>query len=117
MMLRVLAGRQLGLRHVVLRVDRFGRFAVVVAGLQRGRVGLGDLRLLAELVVDVPQRRLERPIVQPEHQAHREEVAAAVGFLLAQSEPFDRQPRELGHRRLCATRYDLRLPSSSGLVS
>ena len=44
MMLVYLPGGQLGLRHVELRVDRLDRFAVVVAGLERGRVGLGDFR-------------------------------------------------------------------------
>ena len=93
----VRAGRQLGFGDVVLRVDRLDRFAVVVAGLEGGRVGLGDFGPLAELVLDVAERRIERPVVEPIDQSHGEEVAAAVGVFLAQAEAFHGEPRELGH--------------------
>ena len=86
----VLAGRQLRLGNVKLRVDRLDRVAVVIAGLQRRRVRLRHFRLLAELLVDESQRRIQRPIVQPEHQPHREEVAAQVGLFLAQAETLAR---------------------------
>ena len=48
-MLVYLPGVELGLRHVELRVDRFDRFAVVVAGLQGGRVGLAISGFLPNL--------------------------------------------------------------------
>ena len=91
------AGGQLGLVDRVLAGHGVGRFAVVVAGLQGPAVGLGHGRHLAELFVDVAQRRLERAVVEPEDQAHGVEVAAAVALLLAQAQAFDGQTREPGH--------------------
>jgi hypothetical protein len=95
------AGRQLGPVHPVLGREGLGRFAIVVAGHQRLAVGVGDTRrLFGEFGVDISQGRIERAIVQPEHQAHGEEVAAAVALLLPQAAPFDRQAGELGHVHL-----------------
>ena len=117
-MLRVLAGRELGLRDVELCVDRFNRFAVVVAGLQSGGIGAGDFRFLAELVFDVPQRRLERPIVEPEDETHREEVAAAVFFFLAELQALDRETRQFRHRHFVhAIRFERAVFERAGFVA
>ena len=85
----VLAGRELGRSDLVLGVDRLDGLAVVEPGLQGPGVRLGDFRLLAELRLDEPQRGVHRPVVEPEQQAHGEEVAAAVGFFGAQPEALD----------------------------
>ncbi len=51
------AGRQLGLRHVVVLREGFRGLAVVVAGLERRDVGLGDLGVaVAEALFDVLDR-------------------------------------------------------------
>ena len=115
---RVLAGRELGLGDVELGVDRFDRFAVVVAGLQSGGIGSGDFRFLAELVFDVAERRLERAIVEPEHETHREEVAAAVFFFLAEFQAFDRETRQLRHRHFVdAIRFERAVFERAGVVA
>ena len=74
-----------------------GGFAVVVASDQGTTIGLGDVRMLAELVVDIAHRRIERTIVEPEDQAHCIEVSAAVGVFRAETEPFNGVAREPGH--------------------
>ena len=45
--------------------------------------------LLAELLVDPAERRLQRPVVEPVHQAQREEVLAASISLVVKPEAFE----------------------------
>ena len=83
--LRYVPGGKLGLGDLVLLGKQLGGFAVVVAGLERQRLGLRDGRLLGEFLVDVAQRRLHRPAVEPVDQAEGEHVLAAIDVLGAQA--------------------------------
>ena len=74
------AGLDLRLRHAVVDWHGVGRLAVVVAGFQRAGVGLEDGRIFAELLLDIAECRLQRPLIQPIDQAKREEVLDAVGL-------------------------------------
>ena len=98
--LAVLAGGEPGLGDLVLLVKQLCGLAEVIAGLEGQRVGRGDLRLLAEFLADVLQRRLQRPPVQPVHQTQRVHVLAPVGVLGA-------EPRLLGRRRVHFVDRDL----------
>ena len=100
--LAVLARRDDGLLHLVVRGEDFGRVGEVVAGLQGDLVGLHDLRVLLELRAYPFERRLHRAVVEPVEQAEREEVLAAIHLLarqldagLLQSADVDRRDREL----------------------
>ena len=96
--LAILARPDRGLGHLVMRDEGLGRLAVKVARLQRANIRLGNRRLLAELLLDHSQRRLQRSIVQPVHQPQGEKVLASVRFLQAQAQPLDGVPSQLGHR-------------------
>ena len=74
-------GGKLRRRNLVADLERFGGFAIGVAGLQRQFVGLRQQRFLLELVIDPADRRLHRAVVQPVAHAQSEEVLATVhGF-------------------------------------
>src|SRR3989304_4461376 len=75
------AGGELPLGHVVVLGEHLRRLAVVVAGLERKDVGLGDLRVAAEALLDELDRRVERPAVEPEHEAEGEHVLRAGDLL------------------------------------
>ena len=117
-MLRYLPGGSLALadRDTAWRRRRSSRRSCSRPS-ERGVLASAISGLLAELVVDEPQRRLERAVVEPEDQAQREEVPAAVGFLLCPG-PGLRPPAAsslvIGDREAAGTCS--RLPSSSGLV-
>ncbi len=76
---------------------RIGRFAIIAARAQRSQIGFGDGRLAAKLGIDIAFRRFEATSVQPVHQSHGQEVAAAIGLFLTQPEPVDGVSRQLGH--------------------
>ena len=71
-------------------VERLGRLAERVARLERALVGVGDDRPGPELLVDPVDGRLHAPLVQPEHQAEREEVLGQVLLLAGHVEPVER---------------------------
>ena len=89
---------QLGRFDLIAFAERFGRFAERPTGSQRRFVGRGHVGLLAELVLDESQRRVQRSAEQPVHQTHREEILAAIGDLRRQPVLADGVPRQLGHR-------------------
>ena len=91
------ARRHLGRRDLVADREVLGGLAVRVAGLEGGRVRLRDLGPLAELLLDVVERPLGRPVVEPAHQPEREEVLRALG--LARGDPLDPLQRADRHRR------------------
>ena len=78
--------------------QQFDRLAVVVPGLERGGVRVHVLRVLGELLADPLERHVQRPLVEPVHEAEREEVLAAVGFLRAELVLGHRLAGELGDR-------------------
>ncbi len=82
---------------MVVAAEGLGGDAVVVACVQGAEIGVGDVRPAAELLRDEPLGGIQRPVVEPVDQPHREEVAAAIGLLGAQADLLDRQPREPGH--------------------
>ena len=67
----------------------------MVAGLEHLDVGLAELRLLRELLVDPPDLALGLAAVHPEHQAEREEVLGAALLLVRQLAGLER-----GHRQV-----------------
>ncbi len=70
----VRARRQLGRLDVVGGPRRVGREPEVPTGLERQEIGVVNLRPLRELLIEPFDRRLQRPVEQPGHQAEREEV-------------------------------------------
>ncbi len=92
------AGRHLRrLDAVALREDLRG-LAEVVASLEGARVGLSDVRVLREALLDPVEGRLDGPRVDPRDQPEREEVLAAVLLLRVQGEArqaLDREPRDV----------------------
>ncbi len=94
----VVAGRELGGRDDVALVEDLGRLAEVVARVQGSLVALGDLRALRELVVDPGDRRCPVALVQPEHEAEREEVLGQVDLLVRQPEALERPAVECRDR-------------------
>ncbi len=87
---------QLGGRDLVGGLEGLGRVAVGVARLHRELVGLGQDRLLAELVVEPPEGRVHRTVVEPVAHAEREEVLAPVHALGVEAELAQGGARELG---------------------
>jgi hypothetical protein len=63
----------------ILHVDELGRLAEVPSGAEGGEVGLERPRLAGELVADPALGRLRRPVVEPRHEAEREQVLRASG--------------------------------------
>ena len=88
--LAVAARLDLRLGDAVVDRQRLGRFAEVVAGLERPRVGFEYRGVLGELLADPALRRLQRTLVQPVDQAQGEEVLAAVGLARAELDLGDR---------------------------
>ena len=84
----------------VVGVERLGRLAERVAGLERALVRLGDDRSRPELAVDPVDRRVHAPLVQPEHEAEREEVLGQVLLLAGHVEPVERALVERRDRHL-----------------
>ena len=74
------------------------------------------LRVLAELLADPLQRRLQRPFVQPVDQPQGEEVLAAVGLAGAELALGDGLAGELGDRHPDQAIALAGEPSSSGLI-
>jgi hypothetical protein len=93
----ILAGLEPGFFDAKLAGEGIRRFAVIESGLQRAGIGLGDMRLSRELVLDEAQRRFQGTIVKPENQAHGIEVSTAVGVLGSESQAVDRLSIELRH--------------------
>jgi hypothetical protein len=92
------AGRRRGRAHLVGDTERLGRLAEVPAGLERGDVGLGDVRLVGELLPDEGDGALGGPRIHPAQQAEGEHVLAAPGVLAAQraaGQCVERQLREV----------------------
>ena len=81
----IFARGELGFGDLVLLVEEFGGFAVVIAGLEGQGVGEGDGGFLGELGGDVLERRVERPAIEPVDQAEGEHVFAAIRFLGAKA--------------------------------
>jgi hypothetical protein len=67
-----------------MRGERLGRKAEMESGAQSPQVGFGDRGVLFELAGNPLFGRLAVAVVQPVHQPQREEVLAAIGFLLRQ---------------------------------
>ena len=65
----------------MLHAEQLGRVGIVVAGPQAGAVGGHHRQVLAELLHQPLQHRLQRPVVEPEAQAQGEEVLAPRGVL------------------------------------
>src|SRR5207244_13507096 len=93
----IFSRRELRLRHGIMIAEGLGRLAVVVAGIERPAIRFGNLLRLGKLFLDVSKRRVERPIVEPKHQAHSEEIAAAVTTLRSKAQILDGQSSELRH--------------------
>jgi hypothetical protein len=107
-----------------VRLEDLARVAEVVPGAQRALVGLGELGLRRELGPDPVDGRLERPVVEPVHQAEREEILTAVDVLLAEAHALQgprvhRRDRHLEHpiwrQRLVLERV-LRVPGLPEVV-
>ncbi len=94
--LPVAARRELRRGDLVRDREVLGGLAVVVARFERAGVRLGDRRPLAELLLDERQRALGRPVIEPQHQAEREEVLRPLRF--ARRDPVDRLQRLDRHR-------------------
>ncbi len=90
----VVAGREIRFGHLVGSLEHLDGHRVVVAGHQRGQVGLGERAL--ELALDPRTRGVGRPAVEPVHHPEGEEVLAAVGLLVAKAVLAD---RFVGHGR------------------
>ena len=106
MMLRYLPGGSFAGGDLVLRVDRFDRFAVVVAGLERCGVRFGDLGLACRTSASMNRSvgssaRSYSQKTRPIAKKLRQRSAS----FCAEPKPFDREPRELGHRRPRACWY------------
>ena len=89
--------RGLGRRDLVRAREVLGGLAVVPARLERLRVGLDDLGALRELLLDERERSLGRAVVEPRHEAEREEVLRPLR--LARGDAVDALQRFDGHRR------------------
>ena len=94
----VLARLDRGRLDLVADREVLGRLAVVPAGLERGHVGLVDLRLLAELRLEEGERALRGPSVQPGQQAEREHVLRPLGVLAGDVLVFKRLDGQRGQR-------------------
>ena len=94
------AGRELRGRDLVLRREALARLAERIAGLERPRVRLDDLRPLRELLVDEGQRALGGARVQPRHQPEREHVLRALRLALRDLDLLQLLERERGERNL-----------------
>ena len=82
--LRYLPGGKIAFGNVIVDGHQFGGFAIVVAGFQGLAVGEHHDCLLAELFADPLQRRRQGPFVEPEDEAEREEILAAIGVAHAE---------------------------------
>src|SRR5262249_55179451 len=96
--LSVSAGRQGGPGDAVVDRQQLAGLAVVVAGLEGGDVGVAELRLAGELLLDPAQGRGEGALVEPVDDAEGEEVLAAVGVVGAEAEGGDGVAGVFGER-------------------
>ena len=87
----VLAGRQLGRRHVIgMNAGRkLHGLAEGVAGLERGDVDLGDVRNFPELVLEPVAGRGGLAVEEPQDQAERPHVLGAQRVLVGDLHVFD----------------------------
>src|SRR3974390_3288999 len=81
-------------RNFVAGLEDFGGFAVGVASFEGELVGLGEQRLLFELVVDPADRRLHRAVVEPVAHAECEKVLAAVHGFRIEAQGVQGRPSE-----------------------
>ena len=82
--LAIRARRQDRLGHLVMLGKQLGRLAVVIARLERQAIGRRDSRLLAKLLLNVIERGLHRPAIEPIDQAQGKHVFAPVAVTRAQ---------------------------------
>ena len=78
--------------------EELGRLAEVVAGVERCDVGLVDLGLTAELLLQPPERDVDRTPVHPRDQSEGEHVLRPFGLLLADAEALDGPNGDRRHR-------------------
>ena len=78
------------------RRRQFGRLAIGMARVERGNIGLGQLRRLGELGLEPVNDRLARTIEHPEREPKRPHILAAERFLVAKAERLHRIHRQLG---------------------
>ena len=86
--------RKLRRRNLIADLKCFRGLAVRIAALQRELVGFHQQRLVLELVLDPPDRRIHRAVVEPIAHAQREKVLAAVHGLGVKSQMFEGAPRQ-----------------------
>ena len=99
--LPILAGVEPGPRDLITDRKKLRRLPEEEPGLERLDVRGGDLGLvllLAEEVVQEPDRRVERAIIEPAHDAQRIHIPAAVDVLGAHARVSQRFARQPGHR-------------------
>ena len=76
------------------RAGQFRRLAIGVTGVERGDVGLGNFRLLSELVLQPGMDRLTRAAEHPQRQPQRPHVLGPQRILVAQAEGLHRLNRQ-----------------------
>ncbi len=84
-------------RHFVRAREHLGRLAVVEPGLEHFNVRLENLGRLLETALEVAERALDRPLIQPRQHAEHEHVAASEHRAIVQTHPMHGERRELGH--------------------
>ena len=80
--------------QLLQRPGQLGRLAIGMTGVERGDVGIGQHRVLAELVLQPFDQRGTVTVEHPQRQAEGPHVLAAQGFLVAQAERLDRFERQ-----------------------
>src|SRR5208282_307422 len=71
------AGSKLRRRNLVTDVEGLSGFAIAIAGLEGEAIGLGELRLALEFVLNPAERALHGAVVEPIAHAQGEEILAA----------------------------------------
>ncbi len=84
-------------RHFVRAREHLGRLAVVEAGLEHLDVRLENLGRLLEAALEIGERALDRPLIQPRQHPEHEHVAASEDRAIVQAHAVHGERGELGH--------------------